>query len=255
MNFPQVNRVGNVALCFALRGGYFGPLSAFLRDMRDTQKQLVFLDSVANHDDLLPDEILEKASDWRLDHIKGALHLAANDLRDSLTKLEAAHDRIAGLFKGQMRDETEEALARALNGARQRFAKMDELASNYELPKRPHEIRRNSLSYLIQQSIEVHKGFLYMMEHQLDDKVDADLLAEMHACGAELTKVRTQLETLRERCSQKMSGNMQAVVTFLEGVYDRMSEVELQAGLRARLPFADYHRRTPKVPVRVSSAK
>lgn len=250
MNFPQVARVGNVRLCFALRGGYFGPLGGFLSDLRETQKQLTFLDSVANHDDELPEEILQQASDWRLDHIKGALYLAANDLRDSLSKLEDAYDRIAGLFKGQMRDETEEALGRALNGARQRFEKMQELASGYELPRRPHEIRRNSLSYLIQKSIEVHNAFLRMMEEQLDDKVDADLLAEMQACGVELTKVRTQLETLRERCSQKMSGNMESVATFLEGIYDRMSEVELQAGLRAKLPFADYRRRKPKVPVK-----
>jgi hypothetical protein len=230
---------GDARLAYMIRGRVLVRLSFFSNELSRTAEQLSFVDQADSHDEILDEAVLEKAGSLRLDHASSVLGLTVSDLQKSLESLQSAQAHVAGVFKGQLRDDTEETLARAVQGAQARLRQFREIADSYELPKRPHEIRRNALSYLIAQSSALAAFFQQFVE-RFDEPVSADLLEELKKAGAELCQFTQQLEKLRERCSQKMSQNLIQCLEQFDALQERIRDVELQAGRRSGSWFPDY---------------
>ncbi len=222
-------RAGNGALCHELRG--LNPVRCFTATVREIAAQLTLVDSPTSHDTPLSDTILGLASDWHLNHVGCALSEAARECRNSLECLRRAHASVAGIFKGAMRDETEEALARAVKGAEARLAQISAACDSYTLPSLPHEVRRNGLAFLLARSPAVIAALTRLIE-ECDGNVSPDLLAELKTCQSDLVELMNIFATLRERSSQKMGDHMQDCVVRITAINAHLDDIGIEAGTR-----------------------
>lgn len=225
---PSTHFNGDRRLCYALRGG---GIRAFLTMLEETARQLLLVDQAANHDEILPAEILEAASDWHFDHTHSALTGAQHEMNHALNHTQAALANVAGLFKGSLKDETEEMLLRLVRLMQSRSDQLSAVVQSYELPKRPHEIRRNSLSYLIAECLKLANAFSHILTEECPD-ASPDLLAELNLCQQEIAKEHAGLQQLRERSSQKMGEQMIECLKRMVSIHLRTDAVELQARTR-----------------------
>lgn len=227
-------RTGDGKLCYFLREDQLGHL---VREMDLAVEQLALVDDAPNHDDILGPHVLEKLASWRMNHSANAIATAVHHLDHSLHELQQAHRAVAGLFKGPMRDETEEALTRAIQGAKARLASMKNVQSGYDGPKRPHEVRRNTLSYLLKKSLEVAHWYQQLVDI---GGISPDLLVELQDCLLVLDGMSVRLRRLRERSSQKMAQNLSECLEQLKMVRNRLNIIERHAGSRSGCWFGDY---------------
>jgi hypothetical protein len=234
---------GDVALCYAIRAAGNLGLSFLVLDLNQTIDQLAPLDRAASHDQVLDEETLTEAAEWSSDHIQARLSNSLTACQTSVRNLEEAHSLVAGLFKGEMRDSTEESLGRALKSAQAGLAKLESVVDNYQLPKRPHEIRRNALSFLMVKTSEVREQYLQQLSFH-EATLSHDIKEEFATFASELLKMMATFEKLRERSSQKMEQNLQQCLTELEALIERVEALELKAGLRHDVWFPDYAQRT-----------
>jgi hypothetical protein len=138
-----------------------------------------------------------------------------------------------------MRDETEEDLARAIKGFEARLERIDQVRAQYKEPRRPHEIRRNALSYLLARCSEVCEEFQQLVQ-RIDSDVPASLVSELRLCEEELFEFKAGLTKLRERCSQKMEQNLLDCAEKIEAIAEHIATVELEAGRLSGSWFPDY---------------
>jgi hypothetical protein len=222
--------VGNRQLAHAIRG--VNSICFFKIMLRQAAEQFAAVDEAGNHDDVLPDQILGRAGESQLDHSHSALCIAVCEYRTSLAHLRQAHRSVAGLFKGELKDDTEEALARAVTAASGGLAKLEQAYSSYELPKRPHEIRRNTLSVLIVNCAEVSGHVLTLFTDHCND-ASPDLVAVLTQSYADLKALTERLKKLRERCSQKMSENISECRDTMDAIAQRIDDAGFEASKRA----------------------
>jgi hypothetical protein len=225
------NHTGDTKLWHDLRCIHMPYVYSLYADLEATIEQLSPLDNAGTHDQLLDEDVLVAAGDLSKDGVHGSLCAAVKVCEQSVLYLQGAHDLLAGLFKGTMRDATEESLSRSLKGARAQLAKLEQVRSEYELPKRPHEIRRNALSYLVISCDKILSG-LKDLQKACVGADSSDLLADFAQGLAELAQLKTQFELLRERSSQKMESNLQDCRDKLEGTIRRFEAVTREAGRR-----------------------
>ncbi len=227
-HFDTGTRAGNGRLCHELRG--LNPVRCFTNTIKEIAQQLTLVDVQNSHDAPLDDSVVEAASDWHLDHIGGALSLAHTECRASLECLRRAHAHVAGIFKGEMRDNTEEALARAIKGAEARLAQISAASDSYRLPKMPHEVRRNGLAFLFARSPDVIAALTLLIESC--EGVGEDLLADLKGCKSELVELMNIFALLRERSSQKMEDNMRDCVARIVAINEHLDDIGIEAGKR-----------------------
>ena len=223
-------RAGNGGLCHELRG--LNPVRCFTATVKEIARQLTLVDAPPSHDTPLTDSLHQEASDWHLNHVGCALNEAVRECRNSLDCLRRAHAGVAGIFRGALRDDTEEALARAVKGAEARLAQVSAACDSYTMPKLPYEIRRNGLAFLFARSPQVIAPLTRLIK-DCDGVVSQDLLAELKTCQCELVELMNTFDTLRERCSQKMGDNMQDCVARITAINEQLDSIGIEAGTRA----------------------
>ncbi len=222
---------GDARLCHALH--CVNSVWFFERTLKSVALQLLPLDHLANHDDIVDDALLAALSDWRLDHISSALCHAVADCRTSLSYMKNSLWRVQGLFKGELRDETEETLARTVKVLEARCAKLEQVKDSYELPGRPHEIRRNAFAYLLVEATRVTEELNGLVAASRTNHVSEDFTRELQSCAEAFLTLQRRFETLRERCSQKMERNLDDCVKQLESIQERLNILKNAAGQRA----------------------
>lgn len=233
-----VGKPGDAGFCHELRGFRF-QLTSLVHNLSETLRQLSGFDGM-NHDEVIEDEeLLRLTQDWRVDHAKSAIILAHLDLRKSHRYLVEAHNHVKGLFKGKLRDETEEALARAIKGSEARMNRFEGVLEEYEPPNRPFEIRRNALSYLIVRCQELVVHFEKLIKG-CDELVSEDLLAQVVQSKDEIENLAQRMSTLRERCSQSMESNLTEFLDQVTIIAQVIDDVELEAGVRSGCWYGDY---------------
>jgi hypothetical protein len=223
---------------------FYGPgLASFRVDLIATARLLASLDDVAAaHDQILDQETLDRKldlsgirifgeafdpdmpvelADWNGDGAHASLVAAVLACERSVECLQGARDLLAGIFKGPMRDATEETLARSLRGAKAQLEKIKEVLAAYEMPSRPHEIRRNSISYLIVSLAKIIAN-LDGLRVVCEPDASGDLVEELGHSIEELRRLNARFESLRERCSQKVGQSLDVCEGELNGLINRI---------------------------------
>jgi hypothetical protein len=225
------NHTGDTKLWHDLRCNHLRWLYYLRGDLLATTEQLSLLDVASSHDQPLDEEILVQVADFSRDGVHASLSAAVIACEQSVNCLRGAYELLAGLFKGTMRDATEESLSRSLKGAEAQLAKLQAAHKQYELPKRPHEIRRTALSYLIL--------FCHKIRRELDElkegacSASSDLLAELDSSIAAMAALKSRLELLRERSSQKMEENLLSCQAQLDELIINLEALAKEAGKRS----------------------
>ena len=231
------NHRGDAKLFHDIACFYGLGLASFRVDLIATARLLASLDDVAvAHDQILDQETLGRKvnltgtrvfgeefdpdmpvelADWNGDGAHASLVAAVLACERSVECLQGAQDLLAGIFKGPMRDATEEPLARSLRGAKAQLEKLKEVLAAYEMPSRPHEIRRNSISYLIVSLAKIIAN-LDVLRAACESDASRDLLEELDHSIDKLRQLNFRFELLRERCSQRVGKNLEVCVTDLE---------------------------------------
>lgn len=231
-------RGGNEQLCERLRA--IGELHWLRALIKATANDLTVADSADKHDADLDDERLSQLSGTRYD--KSVLMSARAHLEEDVRALVAAHGEVAGLFKGKLKDDTEEMLARALSGARQRLSAFRTLVENYTPPRKPHEIRRIAMSHLLRSAAKSANRFR-QMRVELEDKISPDLAERFKTAERDLFALVSRVEALRDRTSQRMADHLDSCTEQLNAIADCFAGIELDAGLRSGCWFNDYGQR------------
>jgi hypothetical protein len=228
---------GEARLCHELRN--LTRLTRFRELLAETDEQLAFLDQANNHDEVLSGAMLAAAQGSHPGI--SSLNLSRAELGQALIRLRGAHRPVVGMYKGEMKDETEVLLARWIREMEALVEHFDTLARNWQQPQRPHDIRRNALSYLIASCSEVEQEFSRTTSSLVgQNSVSIDLINELGECEQELSRLHRRLESLREMCSRKTGDNLADCLRRTDAIIERIAAVELKAGRNSGCWFPDY---------------
>lgn len=225
---PENGNPADAMLCYRIRS--FGHLKSLLIRLEEVLPELKLVDQAANHDDILPPEVLAAIKEC---DSQGELRMAELEMQRSLASLQKAHGLVEGLFRGSLKDDTEEAISRLAKLMEARLQQFHGVVEGYQKPQRPHEIRRETLSQLIVQCNELVEKLSSDLCAGLPANVSADLVAELNLCRQEIERMPARLRQLRERSSQKMAAHIQQCFQEMIRVHLRITAVEEQARERS----------------------
>lgn len=243
---------GNGGLCHALRCTNH---ELFLSDLQTAARTFQILDEAGPHDQPIGDEMKKQIQSLMFgDHTRSALSHVQNNAAHALSQLQDALREVEGRFKGELRDRTEERLRRAVKNAESMHADFQELVRNYEPPDRPHEIRRNELSCLFIKGRQFVGKRLQGAYERLADSADEDLVTRLAVCVADWDRLMNRLERLREQSSRKLAADMAECAERACEIFERIADIELDAGVRGGCHYGDFGRRLRARETRAAAA-
>ncbi|MBY0359737.1 MAG: hypothetical protein K2W82_17175 [Candidatus Obscuribacterales bacterium] len=218
---------GDLRLCYVLRNF---SMVLFLRTLEEVIPELELVDQAVKHDDVLPPEILAALS--KCDSAL-VLRSAERELESALEKLRLAYEQVEGLFRGSLKDETEESILRLTKLLEARLQGFGNVVNGYQKPQRPYEIRRETISRLISECNDQIARFVSRVSEELPSDASGDLLAELVLCRQELERMPDRLKQLREKSSQKMAAHVHQFWQDMIRLHMRLVAVECQARERS----------------------
>lgn len=223
---------GDAYLCHGLRG--INNLRMLQVDLETHKRMAHIVDVVPQHDQILDDTMLADIQAVRhTDITDTALSLCIMELRRALSSMKSAHDHVRGLFQGELRDASEEALSRTIKVTERQLEKLEELAKKPEKPRRPYEFRRLAATVLFYAARALVENYQAVVEEAKHEGASADLVERTEAVVASLQHVALRLEKLRERASQKMAAHLQQCLIDLAAAETATTEIEFDAASRA----------------------
>lgn len=225
------NLKGDAKLWHDLNCNHLRWLASLKGDLRSTNKQLAIIEDQTQHDRPLDEDVFVHIA-FAGDGVHASLKAAVFACEQSVTCLQASYDLLSGLFKGEMRDITEESLARSLKGAKAQLEKLKKAEADYSLPRRPHEIRRTALSFLIVSTTKILEE-LQVLITDIRDDASSDLKLEVEGCAAQLIEFKANLELLRERSSRRLEESLSQASENLQDIIKQLEKIASEAGKRA----------------------
>jgi hypothetical protein len=168
-------------------------------------KDLSGLEKTHGHDDAIPAEKWHEAGEafytWAM-----PLSELLDHMSDSLKVLRAAHKKIKGRYRGELKDKSEERLTRHLSTGESLLEGLRELKSAQFAPPRLFEYRYRSLVELLQDYSEFVDKVVDMRRILKESSFTRSLLAPLSEQTEALLQLRAALQKLRDNPRQNMAG-------------------------------------------------
>lgn len=198
-------------------------LDDFERLIKATRSQLQPLDRVTRHDEDIDDALWSQLSAEKADPVRLRIASVFKSCESALSSYRHAHSRLQGVFRGQLRDDFEQDLARAVRGAGLRLERMRHFLDRYQLPRRPHLIRKNALGVLVASGGEVAEAVRKFRQRTAD--AAPHLVSALEKGEKHLLRLNATLTRLRNQPTRKMSQPLKDCLQELQSIFKEFEDV------------------------------